>query len=161
MTVSSRFPPVDANARYQYEFHDVNRAAEFVRARWRTLFCESLASAGVCREGLGYALFHQSHAAQMDDLMTDLRLDPAAVPVVVFVPRASRLPNVLQTSARVEGSESAAVERLLQGPLASAYARYAVLVIGGVPSPATAEGAAALRRVIQPLAAAPQVAGVF
>jgi len=83
MTVSSRFPPVDANARYQYEFHDVNRAAEFVRARWRTLFCESLASAGVCREGLGYALFHQTHAAQMDDLMTDLRLDPAAVPVVV------------------------------------------------------------------------------
>ena len=80
---------------------------------------------------------------------------------VVFVPRASRLPNVLQTSARVEGSESAAVERLLQGPLASAYARYAVLVIGGVPSPATAEGAAALRRVIQPVAAAPQVAGVF
>lgn len=80
---------------------------------------------------------------------------------VVFVPRAGRLPNVLQTSARVEGSESALVERLLQGPLASAYARYAILVIGGVPSPATAEGAAALRRIIQPLAAAPQVAGVF
>jgi len=80
---------------------------------------------------------------------------------VVLVPRAGRLPNVLQTSARVEGSESAVVERLLQGPLASAYARYAVLVIGGVPSPEVAEGAAALRRIVQPLAAAPQVAGVF
>jgi len=83
MTVSSRFPPVDAKARYLYEFNDVNRAAEFIRARWRTLFCESLASAGVSREGLGYALFHQTHAAQVDDLVHDLQLAPPCVPVVV------------------------------------------------------------------------------
>jgi 3-oxoacyl-[acyl-carrier-protein] synthase III len=83
MTVTSRFPPVDAQARYLYEFHDVSRAAEFVRARWRSLYCESLASAGLSREGLGYALFHQTHAAQIDDLIADLQLDAAAVPVVV------------------------------------------------------------------------------
>lgn len=83
MTVSSRFPPVDANARYLYEFSDVSRAAEFIRARWRTLFCESLASAGVSRDGLGYALFHQTHAAQVDELIRDLQLAPASVPVVV------------------------------------------------------------------------------
>lgn len=83
------------------------------------------------------------------------------VAAILFVPRAGRLADVLETSARVEGSESAMVERLLQGPLASAYARYAVLVVSGLPSPATSEGAAALRRVLQPLARAPQVAGVF
>ena len=83
MTVSSRFPPIDATARYLYEFSDVTRAAEFVRGRWRTLFCESLASAGVSRDGLGYAVFHQTHVAQMDGLIADLQLDPAAVPVVV------------------------------------------------------------------------------
>ena len=82
---------------------------------------------------------------------------------IAFVPRGSRLPQVLETSARIEGSESATVEGLLQdkGPLASAYARYAVLVVGGVPSPATAAGAATLRRIVRPLAAAPQVTGVF
>jgi RND superfamily putative drug exporter len=80
---------------------------------------------------------------------------------VALVPQAGRLADVLQTSARVEGSESALVERLLQGPLASAYARYAVLVVGGLPSPATTAGAAALRRVVKPLTTAPQVAGVF
>jgi len=83
------------------------------------------------------------------------------VVAAVFVPRAGRLATVLETSARVEGSESAIVERLLQGPLASAYARYAVLVVGGVPSPATVQGAEALRRIVTPLAKAPQVAGVF
>jgi RND superfamily putative drug exporter len=80
---------------------------------------------------------------------------------VAFVPQAGRLAGVLETSARVEGSQSARVERLMQGPLASAYARYAVLVVSGLPSPATTEGAAALRRVVTPLTTAPQVAGVF
>src|SRR5690242_4849795 len=80
---------------------------------------------------------------------------------VVLIPRASRLPQVLETSARVEGSESAVVERLLQGPLASAYARYAVLVVSGLPSPTTPEGRAALDRIVTPLSSAPAVAGVF
>ena len=78
-----------------------------------------------------------------------------------FVPRAGRLAQVLETGARIEGSESAAVERLLAGPLASAYARYAVLVVRGIPSPATDRGASALRRIAEPLAAAPEVGGVF
>ena len=83
MTVPSRFPPADASARYEYEFHDTNTAAEFIRGRWRSLFCESLASAGIARESLAYAVFHQTHAAQIADLVSDLRLDPARVPVVV------------------------------------------------------------------------------
>ena len=83
------------------------------------------------------------------------------VTALVLAPRARRLPSVLETSARVEGSGSAAVEGLLRGPLASAYARYAVLVVTGLPSPDTRDGAAALRQIIEPLSSAPQVAGVF
>lgn len=83
MTVPARFPPADASARYTYEFRDANRAAEFVRARSRSLFCESLSDAGVEPETLAYAVFHQTHAAQMDDLIADLHLDAGRVPVVV------------------------------------------------------------------------------
>jgi len=83
MTVASRFPPINGDARYLYEFHDTNGTAEFLRARWRSLFCESLASAGIARDGIAYAVFHQTHAAQMDGLIADLQLDPAGVPVVV------------------------------------------------------------------------------
>jgi RND superfamily putative drug exporter len=84
-----------------------------------------------------------------------------AAACALLLPRAARLSAVLQTGARIEGSESAAVERLLQGPLASAYARYAVLVVGGVPSPATDSGAAVLRGIVASLARAPEAAGVF
>jgi 3-oxoacyl-[acyl-carrier-protein] synthase III len=83
MTVSSRFPPAGGDATYLYQFHDVNTTADFVRARWRSLFRESLAAAGIEPESLAYAVFHQTHAAQMDDLIADLRLDADRVPVVV------------------------------------------------------------------------------
>jgi putative drug exporter of the RND superfamily len=80
---------------------------------------------------------------------------------VVFVPLARRLPDRLAGVARIDGSESAAVQALLQGPLASEYASYAVMVARGIPSPATEEGARALYRLLKPLAAAPEVVGVF
>ena len=85
------------------------------------------------------------------------------VAALLLVPRAARLPYVLETSARIEGSESAAVERLLQdrGPLASAYARYAVLVVSGVPASESDAGARVLHRIVDPLTRAPHVAGVF
>jgi 3-oxoacyl-[acyl-carrier-protein] synthase-3 len=83
MTLASPFPPVGADARYVYEFRDVNATAAFVHARWRALFCESLAAAGLGPEDLTYTVFHQTHAAQMHRLIADLRLDPARVPVVV------------------------------------------------------------------------------
>lgn len=79
----------------------------------------------------------------------------------VLLPSASRIAQVLDVSAAVEGSESAAVERLLRGPLASAYARYAVLVIDGGPSPAVAAGDSLLGRAIAVLSAAPEVSGTF
>ncbi|HSJ14799.1 MAG TPA: MMPL family transporter, partial [Longimicrobiales bacterium] len=80
---------------------------------------------------------------------------------LVFVPRSRQLAERLQGSAAIEGSESSRVEQLMRGPLASSYGRYAVLVVRGLPSPATAAGADALRRIVEPLAAAPLVAGVL
>lgn len=80
---------------------------------------------------------------------------------IVLFPHAGRVARVLDVGARIPNSESAAVERLLQGPLASSYARYGVLVVGGIPTPETPEGAASLRRIVLALWDAPQVAGVF
>src|SRR5262245_120841 len=79
----------------------------------------------------------------------------------LLIPQAGRIASVLDTSARIDGSESAAVERLLAGPLASSYARVGVLVVGGVPSPDTPAGAAVLDHIAWSLRDAPQVAGVF
>lgn len=80
---------------------------------------------------------------------------------VLLLPSAGRVAQVLDVSATVEGSESAAVERLLRGQLASAYARYAVLVIGGGPPPASAAGDSTLGRIVATLAAAPEVSRTF
>lgn len=79
----------------------------------------------------------------------------------LLLPSAGRVAQVLDVGATVDGSESAAVERLLRGPLASAYARYAVLVIDGGPSPASAGGDSVLGRILTVLAAAPEVSGTF
>ena len=75
------------------------------------------------------------------------------------LPAAGRVAEILEVGASVEGSESAEVERLLAGPLRSHFARFAVLVINGIPSPATPEGAEAIRRVLEPVELAAEVAG--
>lgn len=79
----------------------------------------------------------------------------------LLLPAAGGVARVLEVGATVEGSESDAVEQLLHGPLASAYARYAVLVVHGLPSPATPEGAAALAHLDTALSSAPEVSGTF
>lgn len=79
----------------------------------------------------------------------------------LLLPSATRVAQLLDVGATVDGSESAAVERLLRGPLASAYARYAVLVIDGGPSPASAAGDSVLGRILTILAPAPEVSGTF
>jgi len=83
------------------------------------------------------------------------------VAAALVLPQTRRVAEVLDVSARITGSESAAVERLIAGPLASSYARYGVLVVGGIPSPDTPGGAAALERIVWPLRDATEVAGVF
>lgn len=83
MTVRTPFPPAGPEARYVYEFREAQAAREFLRAQWRGLFQEGLTAAGVTREDLAGCFFHQTHRAQVDDLVADLGLDPARVPKVV------------------------------------------------------------------------------
>lgn len=82
------------------------------------------------------------------------------VAAALLVPRAATLRNLLDVGARIEGSESAAVEALLAGPLASPLARTAVLVVSGLPPLETTPGADALRRIVEPLSRAPDVRSV-
>jgi putative drug exporter of the RND superfamily len=84
-----------------------------------------------------------------------------ALLALAVAPLARSLPDRLQGTARIDGSESLAVEELLQGALASDYARYAVLVVRNVPSPGTPAGGAVLRRLVDELEAEPVVGGVF
>ena len=66
----------------------------------------------------------------------------------LLLPFASRVEGVLDVAARVEGSESAAVEHALLERFASPFARYAVLVATGIPSPVEPEGRAALEDIV-------------
>jgi putative drug exporter of the RND superfamily len=68
--------------------------------------------------------------------------------LAVLAPAAARVEQVLDVSARVDGSESAAVDALLRDRFDSPFARYAVLVLSGAPSPSTPLGEAVLRATI-------------
>jgi RND superfamily putative drug exporter len=77
----------------------------------------------------------------------------------LLLPPARRVEERLDVNARVEGSESAEVERLLATRLASPFAQYAVLVATGVPRADTPAGAGVLRRLVAALDSTPGVAG--
>ena len=79
----------------------------------------------------------------------------------LLLPQAGRVTDFLEAGTRIDGSQSKAVEQLLAGPLASAYARFVVLVVGGVPSPSEPAGTAVLRRIVESLAQAPEVSGTL
>ena len=83
MAVRTPFPPAGPEARYVYEFRETQAAGEFVRAKWRALFHESLAAAGLVRDDLAHCFFHQTHGAQVDDLVADLGLAPTSAIRVV------------------------------------------------------------------------------
>ena len=66
----------------------------------------------------------------------------------LLVPQAATLREVLDVDARIAGSESARVDALLAGPLASRQARTAVLVVSDIPALETLEGADVLLSLI-------------
>jgi putative drug exporter of the RND superfamily len=78
-----------------------------------------------------------------------------------LVPFARGVEHRLETGARVAGSESAEVSRLLASRFTSPYAHYAVLVVRGLPSSTTAEGRSALDRVLHGLRTSRAVTGTF
>jgi RND superfamily putative drug exporter len=79
---------------------------------------------------------------------------------LILAPKAPRVAEVLDVAARVDGSESEAVDRLMAGTLESRFARFAILVATGIPSPGTAQGDAVLRCIAERVRGAPGVAGV-
>jgi putative drug exporter of the RND superfamily len=84
-----------------------------------------------------------------------------AVAAVVLVPLSRGVERRLETGARIPGSESAEVSRLLATRFESPYAQYAVLVVRGLPRPTTEAGGAALNEIVRMLRASSAVTGTF
>lgn len=84
-----------------------------------------------------------------------------AVAVAVVLPLARGVERKLDTGARVPGSESAEVAELLATKFASPFARYAVLVVRGIPNVVADSEHATLRAIVQAVEGNPSVAGTF
>ena len=79
------------------------------------------------------------------------------IAAALLLPQARRLASLLEVSIHVPGSQSSTVVRLLARRFASPFARAAVVVVTGVPSPKTDAGRAELQSIVD---AARNVTGV-
>jgi RND superfamily putative drug exporter len=80
---------------------------------------------------------------------------------LLILPATSRIDRSLDVAARVDGSESELVERLLAERFATPFAHFVVLVVTGVPAPSSPEGERVLRDVLDSLRTVPGVTGTF
>ena len=80
---------------------------------------------------------------------------------VLFLPAARRIESHLRVAARVDGSESAAVDEQLAQRFQSPFAHSVVLVATGVRSPVDSQGIEALRGLVDSLRVLPGVTRVF
>jgi 3-oxoacyl-[acyl-carrier-protein] synthase-3 len=83
MAVRAPFPPPTAGTRYAYEFSETNAVRQFLHGKWRALFAEIMASAGLAPADLAGCFVHQTHGAQLDGLAADFGLAPGRMPNVV------------------------------------------------------------------------------
>lgn len=83
MEVRAPFPPISADARYAFEVQGAAAASAFIASRWRSLYQESLAGAGVPASQLAYWFFHQTHGAQVTSLLTECGVPPSRTVRVV------------------------------------------------------------------------------
>lgn len=81
--------------------------------------------------------------------------------LAVLAPLAGRVEHRLDVSARVAGSESARVEEMLRDRFVSPFARHAVLVVRGLPSPRSPAGDSLLSAILEEVAAIPGVTGTI
>ena len=77
------------------------------------------------------------------------------------LPLAGRLSERLDPGTRIEGSESALVEEILERRFESPFARSALLVVSGVPPAGTPRGESLLRELTAAVAKAPGVTRTF
>jgi 3-oxoacyl-[acyl-carrier-protein] synthase III len=82
MTVRTPFPP-PSPAALSLSSAIRPHAGEFLHARWRSLYGESLEAAGIQGDDLAQCFVHQTHRGQVEGLLADLRIP------------ASRLDNVV------------------------------------------------------------------
>ena len=75
------------------------------------------------------------------------------VVVAAILPMARGVEGRLDTGARVPGSESTHVTELLATRFASPFARYAVLVVQGMPDDSLDRGRISLRTIVDSVAA--------
>src|SRR5438034_2143463 len=80
--------------------------------------------------------------------------------LALLAPHATGVERVLETAARVDGSESARVEAELASRFRAPFAQYALLVVRGGGSPVTPAGRELVDSVVGAVAAVPGVAGV-
>ena len=76
---------------------------------------------------------------------------------LILLPLPGDAERVLDATGRIPGSESAAVEEALSTRFESPFARSALLVVTGAPSPDTDAGRALLREVVAAVGEAPGV----
>jgi RND superfamily putative drug exporter len=81
--------------------------------------------------------------------------------LAALVPAARRLNDRLEVSARILGSESAAVEKTLAERFESPFATSVLLVVTGVPGPLGGEGRGVLEEVVASVRAEPGVVRTF
>jgi RND superfamily putative drug exporter len=84
-----------------------------------------------------------------------------SVAFAALAPFAARVEQVLDVSARVDGSESAAVDSIVHDRFDSPFAKYAVLVVKGMPDFRTPEGEARLTEIVKRVNAVPGVSGTL
>ena len=77
MAVVPPFPPTGPDVRYVYQVRDATAAGTFLRSQWRSVYHEALGAAGLSGDDLSHWFFHQTHGAQVDDLLHDLGVPPS------------------------------------------------------------------------------------
>lgn len=83
MRVRAPFPPATPETRYAFEVSEANAAKDYLHDRWRALYDESLAAAGLADADLAHCFVHQTHRAQLDALVADLGIPDTRLPRVV------------------------------------------------------------------------------
>jgi len=76
---------------------------------------------------------------------------------LVLLPASRRVEQTLDVSARIRGSESAAVEDALRTRFDAPFATWAVLVVSGAPTPTDSAGRVFLRALVDSIARVPGV----
>lgn len=84
-----------------------------------------------------------------------------ALAALALIPPAARVERELEVAARVRGSEAEAVGDALRTRFESPFAKFALLVVTGVPAPSSSAGAAVLSSLVAAVDSVPGVSGTF